>query len=154
MGTCRTSVGGVCQHLETVEHGNYSTYTNHGCRCDLCYEVNRAYKRKRYLQTSTAERRRLRTIRCKRTGGPCTHDVEHGNYSTYSNHGCRCEPCRVAWNAYLKELRVRRSMRLTRGLVEVEHGTLRAYSHYQCRCRECRRFVSAYRQSKRAQGGG
>lgn len=30
---------------------------------------------------------------------------EHGKYSTYNNHDCRCEPCRVAARDYMANYR-------------------------------------------------
>ena len=38
-------------------------------------------------------------------------DATHGVYTTYSNHRCRCEPCREAWNAYCTGARRRRLSR-------------------------------------------
>lgn len=29
-------------------------------------------------------------------------DVIHGRASSYNNHGCRCEECRVAWRDYMR----------------------------------------------------
>ena len=34
--------------------------------------------------------------------------ITHGRYSTYTNHGCRCDECREAWRIYSKDLRERR----------------------------------------------
>jgi len=31
--------------------------------------------------------------------------VNHGNYSTYSNHGCRCDDCRRAHNEWHRSYR-------------------------------------------------
>lgn len=31
--------------------------------------------------------------------------VKHGHYATYSNHGCRCDECRAAHNAWHREYR-------------------------------------------------
>jgi hypothetical protein len=28
----------------------------------------------------------------------------HGRYTTYSNWGCRCQPCRDAWAAYWRDM--------------------------------------------------
>ena len=35
----------------------------------------------------------------------------HGRYTTYSNHGCRCNPCRLAWNEYCTSAYRRRKVR-------------------------------------------
>lgn len=35
-------------------------------------------------------------------------DKRHGTIGAYSNHGCKCDRCRDAWNAYARDLRRRR----------------------------------------------
>jgi hypothetical protein len=30
----------------------------------------------------------------------CPRPLVHGKASTYTNHRCRCEPCRIAWREY------------------------------------------------------
>lgn len=42
-------------------------------------------------------------------------DIEHGTLSAYTKHGCRCDPCREFWNAYMRWWRARKQGRL--------HGT-------------------------------
>jgi len=40
--------------------------------------------------------------------------IEHGRYTTYCNHGCRCQPCRDDNTRHVREWRQRRrSMTLT-----------------------------------------
>jgi hypothetical protein len=34
-------------------------------------------------------------------GGHPPHVVTHGTVNEYANYGCRCQPCRDAWAAYL-----------------------------------------------------
>lgn len=54
-------------------HGRHSTYTNHGCRCDLCRAANAAYNR-RYLEAKpekreagrAASREAMRRLRARR----------------------------------------------------------------------------------------
>ena len=31
--------------------------------------------------------------------------IKHGNYATYSNHGCRCDECRTAHNEWHRQYR-------------------------------------------------
>ncbi len=39
-------------------------------------------------------------------------ELRHGWYGTYTNHGCRCRDCRVAWAKYrLEQRRARRKER-------------------------------------------
>lgn len=68
---------------------NYSTYQNHGCRCDICVGTNRLYNRRR-RQERFAERELI--------GGRlvAVNAPAHGKATTYSNYGCRCEPCTSA----------------------------------------------------------
>lgn len=32
-------------------------------------------------------------------------EIKHGNYATYSNHGCRCDACRAAHNEWHRQYR-------------------------------------------------
>jgi hypothetical protein len=59
-----------------ARHG-LSTYTNHGCRCDVCRASMAAYRRD--------HRRRVR--------GRVPPEVPHGSSGTYCNYGCRCRSC-------------------------------------------------------------
>lgn len=59
---------------------------------------------------------------------------QHGKATTYSNHRCRCDSCRVAWNAWVREAKVRRA---ARPIPEHVHGTPNGYGNYNCRCRAC-----------------
>lgn len=31
-----------------------------------------------------------------------TREVEHGSLTAYTKDGCRCDPCREFWNAYMR----------------------------------------------------
>jgi hypothetical protein len=53
----------------------------------------------------------------------------HGTVSR-ANAGCRCVPCREAWNERAKARRQRQS--------PPEHGTPSAYRNHGCRCDACR----------------
>jgi hypothetical protein len=52
-GRCRAH---VMSDIETLPHGTYSTYSNHGCRCPLCVDAMRIYWRK------VNDRRRVRKV--------------------------------------------------------------------------------------------
>lgn len=64
------------------DHGSYSTYSNHRCRCRACLDAHNEY---------VARRRRERA----ETPLPAD-DPRHGKPTTYQNWGCRCDRCREA----------------------------------------------------------
>jgi len=41
-----------------VKHGNYATYSNHGCRCDECREAHNQWHRN-YRSSATGKKRAL-----------------------------------------------------------------------------------------------
>lgn len=59
---------------------------------------------------------------------------EHGSYSTYSNHKCRCDECKAAWAAFCRDQKAKRQARETPSHV---HGTENGYGNYGCRCEAC-----------------
>lgn len=65
-------------------------------------------------------------------------DPRHGESSTYTNHKCRCEKCRAAWAAYVRESHERRALALFDDPTIVQHGLESTYGNYGCRCDECR----------------
>lgn len=84
-----------------------STYRNWGCRCDQCRAAHSdsckpyslAWRRRQGMRPQAELRTLPRDSRCP---------LGIGNYSGYSNLGCRCEFCRAAQNAYKREYRARR----------------------------------------------
>lgn len=64
----------------------------------------------------------------------------------YTNNGCRCDPCRAAWAAYMRRRKQERKEALRRGEVAPPHGAASTYTNYGCRCDECR---AAYTASRR-----
>lgn len=64
-------------------------------------------------------------------------DPRHGDASTYSNHGCRCQPCRDAKAAYMKAWRYANGERLAADPGFAEHGHASTYVNYRCRCMAC-----------------
>lgn len=72
-------------------HGKYSTYTNQRCRCDECREAARvrmgSYRKARFA---------TRVMVNGRLVAPGLPKESHGKEGTYTNHGCRCQPCTTA----------------------------------------------------------
>lgn len=60
-------------------HGRIGTYTNHGCRCDACVDVQAAYRQARI-----------------RLGQQHPELIPHGTPGGYANWYCRCPACRAA----------------------------------------------------------
>jgi hypothetical protein len=72
----------------------------------------------------------------------------HGTYARYSNpdHPCRCEGCRAAKAAYVREKRAAARAAATASLIDERgryvapidhHGTQYGYQEASCRCLEC-----------------
>jgi len=74
----------------TPQHGSRSTYINYGCRCDPCTKANSAACRE-WAHRQMARRELIDG----RLVAPLP-DAQHGKQPTYTNHGCRCEPCTAA----------------------------------------------------------
>lgn len=71
-----------------TSHGTVSRY-NTGCRCGLCTRAN---------SSRATTNRKLRLARRIEIDGRLTAPLppeRHGVWSTYTNHGCRCEACTV-----------------------------------------------------------
>lgn len=65
-----------------MKHG-LSAYTTGECKCALCRQAYREYRR--------ANRAILRAAFARGETGPAVH-----NANTYQNWGCRCETCTTA----------------------------------------------------------
>lgn len=72
-------------------------------------------------------------------------DPRHGTPTGYMNHGCRCEPCKVARKVY----RAERKANPTGRAKKAEHGTPSKYAR-GCRCDECRNAVTVAARETRA----
>lgn len=78
---------------------------------------------------------------------------QHGKPATYTNWGCRCDPCTDAHRDYMQSQREARMQQ--RELVDgrmvstgaPRHGTASTYVNWACRCEDC---GTAYRLSLRA----
>lgn len=92
------------------------------CRCDVCRAANAAASRS-WNERNPEKRRAIRTATCPDCGGTmsagnghaydperclaCTRALrapEHGTGSRYAG-GCRCDDCRAATAAYMREWR-------------------------------------------------
>jgi hypothetical protein len=63
-----------------------------------------------------------------------TSERWHGTAGGYTNHRCRCDPCRDAWADMCYRMRQNRTQRPTPDHV---HGSANGYGNYGCRCKEC-----------------
>lgn len=72
----------------TAEHGTYSMYAWHQCRCPLCMDAYRLYRKQL----------KIRQLKCS---------FEHGTYYGYANRGCRCSLCKEAGYKYNLGYRLR-----------------------------------------------
>lgn len=147
MAKCRVAGVDPCPH--DPPHGSYSTYSNHGCRCDPCREANRAY------------RKRNRARACVDLHDVCPHEIEHGKVTSYVHHGCRCELCTEARNAYQRALHRRRKQKAAtargRRKLDIPHGTPWGRQLWGCPCRPCRVASAVYNRERYVRfrdGGG
>ncbi|WP_460690208.1 hypothetical protein [Nesterenkonia suensis] len=76
---------GHAAHPTQIPHGTPSGWSWHKCRCEVCVEARREYKR--------AER-------VRRLDGFDPDKYEHGRTETYQA-GCDCEPCAAAMRSFL-----------------------------------------------------
>lgn len=67
--------------MTTIHQGSPSCYTNNKCREDVCKAAWAKYNKEQ---------------RAKRALQPLPEGREHGVYTTYTNYGCRCTPCKRA----------------------------------------------------------
>jgi hypothetical protein len=84
-------------------------------------------------------------------------DPRHGTNNGYGNHGCRCDPCRTANNAYQRatyeRLREKRGIRPHAEYVAqmretLVHGNETGYNR-GCRCELCKPAGAAGRRRRR-----
>jgi hypothetical protein len=74
------------------------------------------------------------------------YEPPHGKPATYTNHGCRCDPCREAWNAEcVRRKRARVGLELPEGR---DHGQEPSYQ-WGCRCPLCREAHRVHATEKR-----
>lgn len=66
----------------------------------------------------------------------------HGTPGGYSNHKCRCDDCRLAWNKYCADRKRARRAAFTADET-TEHGLMRTYQR-GCTCPECKTAQSRY----------
>jgi len=80
---------------------------------------------------------------------------KHGRASTYTNWGCRCQPCTEAQTSTFEATRRERFKRrqLVNGRLvatgNVQHGLATTYVNWGCRCPDCCRGMSNYHYQQR-----
>lgn len=79
--------------------------------------------------------------------------VEHGTRSRYIHDGCRCDACRTANRAYLREWEAKRQ-RPTLTDDDSRHGTVNGYKHFGCRCEPCKEAKRLQQQARYLSDGG
>lgn len=67
----------------------------------------------------------------------------HGTSGGYTNHKCRCDLCRLAWNKYCREMRARRGRRFLVEAGEGDHGKEKTYQR-GCSCPKCKSAHARY----------
>lgn len=81
---------------------------------------------------------------------PNAHD--HGRSSTYSNWGCRCDPCTDAHRDFMqakREERMKDRVEIDGRMTSVaapRHAAASTYTNWGCRCIPC---LTAYRENLR-----
>lgn len=73
----------------------------------------------------------------------------HGSAGGYTNHRCRCDDCRRAWNEAVATWRVARKLRHRLGYKGFKHGAT-GYREWNCRCTTCRAGAAADKRRERA----
>lgn len=122
--------------VKEPKHGQVSTYTNYGCRCELCSEAHAEALVKEYKSR----------VRRLKSGEVRHEDLEHGRKYTYTQWGCRCQPCTDAATESSKESMRQYQEKFKKGdYVPKVHGTSFAYE-VGCRCEAC---VTEYRHARR-----
>lgn len=79
------------------------------------------------------------------------NDRWHGTSGGYTNHKCRCDDCRSAWNEYCSK-RKKKAWSNWNGErnPELEHGLEQTYQNHGCKCLECLKAHSIYSLATRA----
>tara|TARA_R110000751_G_scaffold94754_1_gene184976 strand:- start:622 stop:1170 length:549 start_codon:yes stop_codon:yes gene_type:complete len=78
------------ERLGGLPHGSRWTWTEYGCRCDICVQAARGRQKEIHAKKKAkkAAHRRERTS-----------NSPHGTVSRYTNGACRCDPCRKSMAA-------------------------------------------------------
>lgn len=75
--------------------------------------------------------------------------MRHGTRSMYLA-GCRCEPCKAAQAAYMREKREQRGANLAAD--DPRHGKKGTYDYYGCRCQACTKANTEAVKERKAKG--
>lgn len=76
--------------------------------------------------------------------------IKHGTRYAYNTHGCRCDECKAASAAYMRDYYARNKRGEVNNTTEIPHGTVNGYSYRGCRCDACKKAVSDYQKEYRA----
>lgn len=86
-------------------HGTLDGYNNHHCQCEACTKENTLANARRRTDRRAALQGEPRQ-RGERGPEPLQAPKKH-NAATYSNWGCRCEACTLAWRLAQRRWRSR-----------------------------------------------
>lgn len=90
--------------MTEAQHRETGSDYSRGCRCDVCRAINtaRAAKLRQHYRDQ-------RVLVDGRWTAPVPAEL-HGRWSTYSNRGCRCEPCSTTHTIFGNRSRERRKL--------------------------------------------
>lgn len=71
--------------VETVPHGNYATYSNHNCRCDLCREAHNRWHREYRLTENGRKRTTLANRKSRRIQQAAAFYMKENLPEVYAN---------------------------------------------------------------------
>ena len=98
-------VKGMCRsHYDQVRYNRPVTLANAlkvypPCEFPVCDRYAAAYKGG-FCSTHNTQLRRGKELTVIGETHGKLRPVQHGTPSTYTNHACRCDLCRIAWNSY------------------------------------------------------
>jgi len=75
--------------------------------------------------------------------------MKHGTLSAYTNHRCRCRPCRDANRDHYRKKRAQNGTAAIHGPRLPRHGERTEYIKHGCRCQPCRNAEAKYRANYR-----
>lgn len=84
-----------------IKHGTRYAYTARNCRCEMCVDADRAYKRAYYRVLFPLKQKRDPFI------SKLSEHVHHGTRTAYNNYACRCELCLESCREYSRMRRLR-----------------------------------------------
>lgn len=153
------------RRVKAEMHGTLTGYT-YGCRCDRCRDARKKWAKKNKTKQHGTEYVYTLGCRCK----PCTQAhteararrrqrveplplTEHGTDKGYTHYKCRCDSCRTAHNAKVKERNKNRREYYREHpemIPDSKHGTVTGYTSYSCRCDRCKEAHRVSTANRRA----